>query len=102
MAVIRLSTCLINNIKSAGGTVMLGSKAVKFTGDKNSIDGVELENGDYIEGKHFIAAIHPDQILDMMDPGMIRKAYSSRIRGLETPWVCSPSTWSLRRIHFLT
>ncbi len=75
---------LIDNIKSAGGTVMLGSKAVKLTGDRNSIGGVELQNGDYIEGKHFIAAIHPDQILDMVDPGMIRKAYSSRIRGLDS------------------
>jgi all-trans-retinol 13,14-reductase len=75
---------LIDNIKSAGGTVMLGSKAVKLTGDRNSIDGVELQNGDYIEGKQFIAAVHPDQILDMVDPGMIRKAYSSRIRGLDS------------------
>jgi all-trans-retinol 13,14-reductase len=74
---------LIDNIKSAGGTVMLGSKAVKLTGNKNSIHGVELQNGDFIEGKHFIASIHPDQILDMVDPGMIRRAYSSRIRGLD-------------------
>ena len=75
---------LIDNIKSAGGTVMLGSKAVKLTGDRNSIGGVELQNGEYIEGKHFIAAIHPDQLLDMVDPGMIRKAYYSRIKGLDS------------------
>lgn len=74
---------LVENIKSAGGTVMLGSKAVKFSGDKDSIHGVVLQNGDFIEGRHFIAAMHPDQILDMVDPGMIRKAYSSRIRGLD-------------------
>jgi all-trans-retinol 13,14-reductase len=79
----QLVSILISNIKSAGGTVMLGSKAVKFAGDKNSITGVELESGDYIEGKHFIAAVHPDQILDMIEPGMIRKAYSSRIRSLD-------------------
>jgi len=75
---------LMDNIKSEGGTIMLGSQAIKFSGDKNSITGVELQNGDYIEGKHFIAAIHPDQILDMTDPGMFRKAYSSRIRGLDS------------------
>jgi all-trans-retinol 13,14-reductase len=75
---------LIDNIKSAGGTVLLGSKAVKLTGDKNLIEGVELQNGDFIEGKHFIAAIHPDQILEMVDPHMMRKAYASRIRGLES------------------
>lgn len=75
---------LIDNIKSAGGTVMLGSKAVKLTGDKNTIEGVELLNGNYIEGKHFIAAMHPDLVLDMIEPGMIRKAYSSRIRGLDS------------------
>jgi all-trans-retinol 13,14-reductase len=75
---------LINNIKSAGGTVMLGSEAIKLTGDKNMIKAVELQNGEIIEGKHFIAAIHPDHILDMVDRDMIRKAYSSRIRGLES------------------
>jgi all-trans-retinol 13,14-reductase len=79
----QMVSILMNNIKSAGGTVMLGSKAVKFTGDNYSLNGVELENGDYIEGKHFIAAIHPDQILGMTEPGMIRKAYSARIRSLD-------------------
>ncbi len=74
---------LTGNIKSAGGTILLGSKAIKFTGDSNTIEGVELQNGDYVEGKHFIAAVHPDQVLDMVDPGMIRKAYSTRIRGLD-------------------
>ena len=56
---------------------------MKLAGEKDLIRGVELENGDYIEGKYFIAGVHPDQILDMVDPGMIRKAFSARIRGLE-------------------
>ena len=72
---------LTGNIKSAGGTILLGSKAIKFTGDRNTIEGVELQNGDYVEGKHFIAAVHPDQVLDMVDPGMIRKAYSIKDQG---------------------
>lgn len=75
---------LISNIKSAGGTVMLGSGAVRLNGDSNTINGVELQNGDYIEGKNFIAAIHPDKVFEMVVPGTFRKAYTSRIRALES------------------
>ncbi len=80
----QIVSVLIHNIKSSGGAVMLGSKAFKFKGDKNSVTGIQLENGDYIEGKYFVAAVHPDQILDMTEPGMLRKAYSTRIRSLDS------------------
>jgi len=79
----QLVNVLASNIKSNGGTILTGSKAVKLTGEKDTIRGVVLENGDYIEGKQFIAAMHPDQVLGMVEPGMIRKAFASRIRGLE-------------------
>lgn len=79
----QLVNVLKSNILQNGGQVFTGSKAIKLRGDKDVITGVELENGNYIEGKYFIAGIHPDQILNMAEPGMIRKAFSARIRGLE-------------------
>jgi all-trans-retinol 13,14-reductase len=74
---------LKTNLESNGGRILLGSKAVKLTGDKDGITGVLLENGDLVEGNNFIAGMHPEQILGMVEPGMIRPAYISRIRGLE-------------------
>jgi all-trans-retinol 13,14-reductase len=60
-----------------------GAKAVKLSGENGSIRSVELENGDRIEGPNFIAAVHPDIVLGMVEPGMMRKAFSDRIRGLD-------------------
>jgi all-trans-retinol 13,14-reductase len=79
----QLVNVLASNIISNGGTLLTGSRAVKLAGKKDLIRGVELENGDYVEGRYFIAGLHPDHVLGMVDPGMIRKAFSARIRGLE-------------------
>jgi all-trans-retinol 13,14-reductase len=79
----QLVNVLVSNIKSNGGTILTGSKAMKLKGEKNLIRGVELENGNYVEGKQFIAAMHPDQVIGIVEPGMMRKAFASRIRGLE-------------------
>jgi all-trans-retinol 13,14-reductase len=73
---------LVMNFRSHGGQILAGSKVTRLPGEKLTIRGAELENGDYIEGKYFIAGIHPGQVLDMVDRGMIRSAYNNRIRGL--------------------
>jgi all-trans-retinol 13,14-reductase len=74
---------LRSSFQSNGGSVLMGSKAIKLSGDKEAILGVLLENGNFIEGKYFIAGIHPDQVLGMVEPGTIRPAFASRIRGLD-------------------
>jgi len=79
----QLVDALKSGILANGGSILTGSRAMKLPGDGKTIRGVLLENGNYIEGKQFIAGIHPEQILGMVEPGMLRNAFSSRIRGLE-------------------
>jgi all-trans-retinol 13,14-reductase len=79
----QLVDVLKSSFQSNGGSLLMGSKAIKLSGDKEAIRGVLLENGNYIEGKYFIAGMHPDQVLGMVEPGTIRPAFSSRIRGLD-------------------
>jgi all-trans-retinol 13,14-reductase len=79
----KLVDILKSNFQSHGGSILMGSKAIKLSGDKEAIRGVLLENGNFVEGKYFIAGMHPDQVLGMVEPGMIRPAFTSRIRGLD-------------------
>jgi len=78
-----LVNLLAGNILSMGGTIKRGSAAVKLKSDGVKINGVMLENGAYLEGKTFIASMHPEQVLGMVEPGMMRKAFGNRIRSLE-------------------
>jgi len=79
----QLVNVLKSNILANGGSVFTGSKVVRLTGKNNVIEGAHLENGNFEEGKYFIAGIHPQQVLSMVEPGMIRKAFFARINGLD-------------------
>jgi all-trans-retinol 13,14-reductase len=74
---------LVSKIRAYGGTVLTKACAKHLPGEQNLINGVELENGEMIQAKFVIADIHPYNVLDMVSPGMIRKAFDARIRSLE-------------------
>ncbi len=74
---------LISAFRAKGGTLLTGSKVVKLTSDRGLVGSAVLENGMCLTGRHFIAAIHPESVLGLVEPGMIRKAFGTRIRSLE-------------------
>lgn len=74
---------LADNIVSNGGTIIRGQKVEKLIMDKGKAGYVQLSNGEQIGGKYFISSTHPEQILEMVEPGALRKTFGSRIRGLE-------------------
>jgi all-trans-retinol 13,14-reductase len=74
---------LAANIESCGGKILKGLKVEKLLTEDNAVKGAVLSNGDCIEGKYFIAGIHPENILHMVDPGIFRKAFRTRLKGLE-------------------
>jgi all-trans-retinol 13,14-reductase len=74
---------LVASFKANGGTLLTGSKAVRLTGVKENIATAVLENGMELNGRHFISAIHPEGLLNIVDPGLIRKAFKTRIDSLE-------------------
>ncbi len=79
----QLTDILCEDIKKMGGEVRTNSKAVKLSFSVDELSHAHLESGETIEGKYFIAAVHPNILLDMLDPGAFRKAYRDRIRSLE-------------------
>jgi all-trans-retinol 13,14-reductase len=79
----QLVNILADNIVSNGGTIIRSQKVEKLIMDKGKAGCIQLSDGERIAGKYFIANIHPEQILDMVEAGTLRKTYSSRIRGLE-------------------
>jgi all-trans-retinol 13,14-reductase len=79
----QLVNILAGNIVANGGTIICNRKVVKLIIEKGRAVQVQLSNGEQIAGKNFIANIHPDQILDMVEPGTFRKTFRSRIKGLE-------------------
>jgi all-trans-retinol 13,14-reductase len=74
---------LAGNIVSNGGTIIHSQKVEKLIMEKGKAGFVQLSNGERLEGNYFIANIHPEQILDMVEPGALRKTFGNRIRGLE-------------------
>jgi all-trans-retinol 13,14-reductase len=73
---------LADNIVSNGGTIIRNRKVEKIIMDKGQAGYVQLSNGEHIAGNYFISNTHPEQILDMVEPGALRKTFGNRIRGL--------------------
>jgi all-trans-retinol 13,14-reductase len=74
---------LADNLVSNGGTIIKNRKVERLMMKGNTAAQVALSGGEQISAKYFIADIHPDLILDMVEPGTFRKTYNNRIRGLE-------------------
>jgi all-trans-retinol 13,14-reductase len=78
-----LVNVLAGSIVSNGGTFMQGHRVQKLVADSGRVTQAQLSNGESVKGKYFIASFHPDQLIEMVDQNMLRKAYGTRIRSLE-------------------
>lgn len=74
---------LASNILSNGGTILKKKGVEKIITLNGKAVAVQLSDGEIIEGRHFIANIHPSQVFEMTEPGVFRKTYKNRINGLE-------------------
>lgn len=74
---------LAANMLSHGGTILKNQGVEKIITRDGKATAVRLANGELVEGRHFIANIHPGQIVEMTEPGVFRKTYCNRINGLE-------------------
>ncbi len=79
----QIAILLKRNILKNGGKVITNSEVTKFLFHGDSISGVQLRNGQLVEGGNFISNVHPAVTLDMIDEGKLRKAYRRRIKSLE-------------------
>jgi all-trans-retinol 13,14-reductase len=74
---------LTNNFVSNGGTVIRSQKVEKLIMENGRAGYVQIANNELIKGRYFIANIHPEQILGLVEPGTFRKSFGNRIRGLQ-------------------
>jgi all-trans-retinol 13,14-reductase len=80
----QLAEKLAEIIVAAGGDILTGHCAVELTvGAKKEIVAVKTDQGDEIQGKQFISAIHPLSTIGLLPPDSLRKVYVDRIRNLE-------------------
>lgn len=78
-----LVNALSENLTANGGTIIQGQNVKKLILNNHIAQYVQLSDGRQIKSKYFIANIHPDLVLDMLDHGELREAYVNRIRNLQ-------------------
>ncbi len=70
-------------ITTPGGEVLTGQDVQKLNFKGSEIVSVSTAKGDVFYGDQFISDIHPVPLFKMIEPGKLRKAYTSRIKKLE-------------------
>ncbi len=91
----QLSLALARKITENGGQVVRNCKVEKLCFSGSDLTYVETSCGEF-HARNFISNIHPAQTVELIEPGMIRKAYKSRLRGLGNT-VSSFSTYLIFR-----
>ncbi len=79
----QIATQLSKTIKEHGGIIRNYAEVVKFNFEGDSIESLELKDGEKVFGKQYISNIHPSITLEMIEPGKLRKSYVNRISSLE-------------------
>lgn len=74
---------LSRSIRERGGEVLKRTEITHFEYRDKEIDCAVAEDGRKFYGKNFISNIHPQDTLNMVEAGRVRKAYLNRIMGLE-------------------
>jgi all-trans-retinol 13,14-reductase len=74
---------LADNMISAGATILRNHKADRIIVRNGRAEALSCSDGTLIEGRNFIANIHPAQVIDMVEPGILRKVFRNRITSLE-------------------
>ena len=78
---------LTEQIRHFGGKIFTG-KQVTGIGKKDGVFRIDTSEGEQFMAHSLVSAIHPERTLAMTDPGMFRKAYSTRIMNLENTPSC--------------
>ncbi|MBS1587860.1 MAG: NAD(P)/FAD-dependent oxidoreductase [Bacteroidetes bacterium] len=79
----QIAKFLWKELQSHGGEVYRNTEVSKLVEENGQISYAETKQGQRFYAKQFIAAVHPERVLDMVDSDMLRGAYRKRIRGLK-------------------
>lgn len=79
----QIATSLHQQLSAHGGVVLRRKKVVQLVEDAGKLQHAVAEDGSCYAANYFISNIHPVKTLAMIDSNLIKKAYRSRISGLE-------------------
>lgn len=79
----QISKFLWQELQANGGEVLRNTEVTKLVEENGLLTHAVTESGERIYGKQFIANIHPQALLHLIDSNMLRPAYRNRISGLE-------------------
>ena len=79
----QLAKLLAKSIREAGGDVLRKKNVTRIELENDKAVYVETDTGERFYGTQFISNMHPAQTLDLTDTPLFRKAYRSRIQGIE-------------------
>ena len=77
----QVTDLLVDSLQKAGGVVRINSEVKRISHHGRGFT-LALDENEQLSCDRLVAAIHPQRALEMMDPGLFRKAYSTRIRNL--------------------
>lgn len=79
----QIAKFLWQELQAHGGVVYRNTEVTKLVEENGNIVYAENPEGGRFYGKQFIANVHPQVLLEMLETSMIRPAYRNRIKGLE-------------------
>jgi len=79
----QIAKFLWRELQSHGGEIHRNTEVTKLVEEKGVITYAETKDGQKFYGKQFIANVHPEVLLGMVDSDMLRTAYRKRIKGLK-------------------
>jgi all-trans-retinol 13,14-reductase len=77
------SEVLANRFQAAGGNIRTRSRMIRFLITDQTVNGVELTNGEVIKGKKIIYSGHPALLPEFCPPGTFRPVYRKRLEAAE-------------------
>lgn len=79
----QISKFLWQELQAHGGEVYRNTDVKKLVEENGLITYAQTAGGEKFYGKQFIANVHPEVLLDMVDSSLFRPAYRNRVKGLE-------------------
>ncbi len=78
-----MADVLVRRLQELGGKVITGAEINKVLVNSRVVGGVQLNNGERLNGSLVIAAVHPQVVLQMLPDGAVKPSYKNRISKLE-------------------
>lgn len=79
----QIAKFLWQELQEHGGKVLRNTEITKLVEENGLLTYAVTSSGERIYGKQFIANVHPQVLLQMLDTPLIRPAYRKRIDGLQ-------------------